>query len=181
MPSPLVHVWITPAMIAAQLDATRHGDHWRASCPAHGGENTSALAITEGTDADGHPMTLLHCFAHECDIAAICVGLGIQVAQLFCIQPAYAKTHRRSPRAHGIGIKQLRELQEATPDDIAQVMLLEMLRDDAGFLEECEPARQTMYRLLQSPRHRLRLFDGLTHLHLNPTILSARLRKEYGG
>src|SRR5262245_12363288 len=88
------HIWYTPAECAALLHAAKHGDHWRAPCPAHGGDNRQSLAIKEGRDRDGQPMTLLHCFAQQCTVADICQAMGIAVCNLFCTQPAYAKTTR---------------------------------------------------------------------------------------
>src|SRR5262245_23825648 len=93
------HTWVSPSTIAAMLEAVRHGDHWRAACPAHSGENPQSLSIREGRDKYGHPMTLLHCFAHECSIEDICRALGISVRHLFCIQPDYAKATQNLPRA----------------------------------------------------------------------------------
>jgi hypothetical protein len=58
-----------------------HGREYefRARCPAHDGDNPTALSV--GVGADGRAV--LWCFAHECDVEAITAALGLSVADLF--------------------------------------------------------------------------------------------------
>lgn len=175
------HVWYRPADIAAMLDGVQHGDKWRAVCPAHGGENQQALGIAQGTDRDGHPMTLLHCFAHACPVEDICAALGIAVRNLFCIHPTYAREHRNSPRARSPRIARLKAMQEPSPDAIAQIMLEEMIVSDPAFIQECAPARQKMWELAQaSHESRKRLTVALSAAGLLPTPFWNTLACEYG-
>ena len=46
---------------------------YRARCPAHGGDNKTALAIQEGEDG----KVLLHCHAHGCSYEEIVRALGL--------------------------------------------------------------------------------------------------------
>ena len=175
------HVWYTPADCAAMLDATPQGDRWRARCPAHGGDNRDALSIAQGRDAYGNPMTLLHCFAHECSIEDICAAMGLTVRNLFCLQPQYAKATRNQPRARSPRVEKLRHATTPyTPDEIAQLLLEEMIRSDPVWIEECVPARAMLWELAQkSPLAReaftgalrqaqipvMRFWDVLAHEH----------------
>jgi hypothetical protein len=59
--------------ILARLDEHRHGTKWRAACPAHWGDNPTALAIARG---DGQP--LLYCHAHGCSYQDILRALGLE-------------------------------------------------------------------------------------------------------
>lgn len=52
---------------------------WRAKCPAHSGDNPSALSIFE--TADGAVM--LRCHAHGCAVGDIAGAVGINLADLF--------------------------------------------------------------------------------------------------
>lgn len=160
------HVWYAPADIAAQLDARQHGTTWRAKCPAHGGDNPQSLLIKEGTDKHGHPCTVLKCFAHDCDIRDICAALGIELRQLFCIQPEYAKATKYAPRAKGPGIGRLSTLADPSQDDMAETMLIEIISSDPPFIRECAPARATFYRLAQEPARQARLCAALGTAHI---------------
>lgn len=183
MPAPPVHHWYGPAEIAALLDATPHGTHWRAACPAHGGGNRQALAIREGRDAAGHPMTLLHCFAHECTVADICAALGIDVRQLFCLEPAYSKATRHTPRAKSPGIARLKQQTvPATPDEMALIMLEEMIVSDPAFIQECAPARAKMWELAQaSPLARETFTKALREAQIPTAHFWAQLASEQKG
>jgi hypothetical protein len=64
-------------------------DRWRACCPAHGGNNPSALSIGVGDD----DVVLLKCF-HGCGVDEIAVALGLDLADLFA-KPANG--HGASP------------------------------------------------------------------------------------
>src|SRR5262245_47831331 len=120
------HRWYTPADCSSLLMGMRYGDHYRAPCPVHGGENTTALSIREGKDKYGHPCTLLHCFAHECDILDLCEAMGIELRNLFAINPVYARETRHAPRSRSPRIERLKAMEEPSPDEIAQIMLEEM-------------------------------------------------------
>jgi hypothetical protein len=169
-PIPTQHVWYSPADIAAMLDAAQYGGTWRAACPAHGGSNRTALGIAQGRDKDGNPMTLLHCFASECSVEDICAALGIQVKNLFCIHPTYAHATRHARRARSPRIHRLRTMpQAASPDEIAQILLEEMIMSDPAWIAECAPARKKMWELAQaSPNARALLTDALHTARLNP-------------
>ena len=107
-------------------------------------------------------MTLLHCFARDCPVEDICAAMGIEVKDLFCIHPAFAREHRHAPRARSPRIERLRTMHEPSPDEIAQVMLEEMIVSDPQWIEECAPARAKMWELAQaSPRARAQLSEAL--------------------
>ena len=115
MSVPVEHHWYTPAECAALLGGTPHGERFRAPCPVHGGSNPTALGIAQGRDRDGNPMTLLHCFAQDCPMEAICAAMGIEVKDLFVIHPDYARAHRHAPRARSPRIERLRTMPEPLP------------------------------------------------------------------
>ena len=163
------HIWYSPERVAEMLDATRHGKDWRAACPAHGGESPHALAITEGRDRYGNPMTLLYCFAHQCPIEEITRALGIDVRQLFSVHPDYVREHATKQRTRSPRIDRLRSMTHpGTQDDIALVMLEEMIVSDPAWIETCAPARAKMWELAQgSLLARSHLNDALEAAHIN--------------
>lgn len=175
------HIWHTSEDVARMLQAQKSATGWRAICPAHAGHNRTSLSITEGRDREGNPMTLLHCFAQECSIEAICEALSIHISQLFAIQPAYAKATRNAPRAKSPGIARLKQQPvPATPDEIAQIMLEEMIVSDPAFIQECVPARAKMWALAQaSPRAREALTRALQAAHLPSVQVWAQLADEH--
>lgn len=176
------HVWYRPEDIAAMLDGVKHGEKWRAACPAHGGENREALGIAEGRDREGNPMTLLHCFAHACPVEDICAALGIAVKQLFCIHPTYVREHRNMPRARSPRVARLKTMQGTNPDMIAQILLEEMIVSDPPFILACAPARQKMWELAQASHDaRARLTRALYDAGILPTPFWHTLTQEYGG
>ena len=167
-PVPREHIWFTPTQIAAILDGHQHGDHYRATCPAHGGDNPTSLSIREDRDKYGNPCTRLHCFAHGCSREEICAAMGIPVRCLFAIHPAYAKETRNHPRAKSQRIDRLKAMEEPSPDEIAQIMLEEMIVSDPEWIQTCEPARQKMWRLAQaSPKAQEAFTRALTLARLN--------------
>ena len=174
------HIWYTPAACAAMLEGISQGDHWRARCPAHGGENTQALTIREGKDRYGNPMTLLHCFAHQCSIEDMCAAMGIDVRTLFCIHPDYAKATRAAPRAGGPRIARLKALPApASADAIAQILLEEMIVSDPQFIQECVPARAKMLELATaSPAARESFTRALHEAKIYPAHFWETLRAE---
>ena len=107
-------------------------------------------------------MTLIHCFAHECPIDAICAALGITVANLFLTHPDYGETIQRQSRHQSRRLARLAtNPTPATRDEIAEVLLCEMIESDPPFIHECEGARRTLWRLGQEPARRARLFQAL--------------------
>jgi hypothetical protein len=171
-PAPVPHHWYTPAECASLLGGTPHGERFRAPCPVHGGSNPTALGIAQGRDRNGNPMTLLHCFARNCAVEDICAAMGIEVKDLFCIHPDYARATRHGPRARSPRIERLRHAaQPLTPDEIALVMLEEMIVSDPAWIQECEPARAKMWELAQaSPRARAQLSQSLKKAGCNPEL-----------
>src|SRR4029453_13644387 len=89
----------------------------------------------------------LHCFAHDCDIEDICAEMGIEVRNLYSIQPDYAKATKHVPRAKSPRIDKLKHMEQPTPDEIAQILLEEMIVSDPAFIHECAPARQKLWQL----------------------------------
>ena len=165
------HRWISPSECASLLDATQHGEAWRARCPAHAGDNASALSIREGRDSYGNPMTLLHCHAHQCTIQDICVALGIEVRELFCIHPDYARSTRNLPRAKSPRIARLRQsTRPYTADEIAQLLLEEMIVSDPAWIQTCEGARAKMWELAAASGQAREAFTRALRLATLPTL-----------
>ena len=179
---PPPHRWYTPADCAALLMAVPSGTGYRGPCPVHGGDSTDALHIFEGTDKYGHPKTVLYCHAHQCPRAAICAEMGIDVRNLYAIQPAYARETRHVPRAHSPRVKRLASVAEPTPDEIAQILLEEMIVSDPAFIQECTPARQKMWALARaSPRSKELLTSALHQAGLHPLHFWETLSREMEG
>ena len=176
-----VHTWHTPEELAERLGAQKYREGWRARCPAHGGDNPSALSIKRGTDKHGNPCTLLYCHSHQCDIRAICEALGLTLVSLFCIQPTYARVTRLQPRSHDPRIERLKfSRTPQSQDDLAQVMLESMIVSDPGFLAACPPARETMWRLAQEPARKPGLVKALIEAALPVRATLDALRAELG-
>ena len=180
-PSSSPHVWYTPADCSAMLLGMRHGDHYRAPCPLHPGNPTS-LSIREGKDRHGHPCTLMKCFAHDCAIEDICAAMGIELRNLFCVHPDYARANRHVPRAHSPRIDRLKTMEEPTPDEIAAILLEEMIVSDPAWIQECAPARQKMWELAQqSPRNRECFTQALRQVRINALRFWDTLAREQEG
>jgi hypothetical protein len=178
---PPEHRWFTPADCAALLSGVKHGDQWRAPCPVHGGESTDALSIRQVIDRYGNPKTSLHCFAHDCAIEDICAEMGIEVRQLYSIQPEYARATKHVPRAKSPRIERLKRMEDPTPDEIAQILLEEMIVSDPPFIQECAPARQKMWDLAEaSPKAKARLTQALRQTGLIPSAFWAELAWQMG-
>lgn len=180
-PVPDVHRWYTPADCAAMLLAVKHGDQWRAPCPVHGGESTDALSIRQRTDRYGNPATYLHCFAHHCHIEDICAAMGIELRNLFSIHPVYAEKTRHVPRAHSPRINRLKAMEEPTQDEIAQILLEEMIVSDPEWIQTCAPARQKMWELAQDSHVKRAFITALEAAHIVQRPFWETLRAEYGG
>ena len=177
MPNPSIHHWYSPAEIALQLDAHQHGATWRACCPVHGGENLTSLHITEGVARDGTPMTLLHCFAHQCPIDAICAALGIPIAGLWAIRP---DAPRRPYRASPLPIP-LRQKGDHTPfasDDIIETLLHDEIYADTAWFLTCPGARETCWRLGQDVQRKFRLSASMAAAGLRVAQQWADLARE---
>ena len=62
-----------------RLDGVRQcGDSYRAECPAHDGQNPTALKVSVGDDG----RLLLHCF-HGCSALDVVHALGLELSDLF--------------------------------------------------------------------------------------------------
>jgi hypothetical protein len=182
MTTPAEHRWYTPADCSALVLGVQHGRRYCAPCPACQSSRTDALSITEGTDRDGHPMTLLHCFAHQCPIEDICAAMGIEVRNLFAIHPDYARATRNAPRARSPRIDRLKSMQEPTPDELAQILLEEMIVSDPPFIQECLPARAKMWALAHaSPTRKEALTQCLYLAKLRPSQFWADLARDMEG
>ena len=173
------HVWYTPENCAAMLEGVKHGDHWRAQCPAHHGENRQSLIIREGRDRDGNPMTLLYCFAHQCSINDLCAAMGIDVRSLFCIHPEYARVTRSAARSRSPRIERLRRMDKVPPDELALIMLEDNIVNDPHWIDRCPPARVKMWELATaSPHARERLTRALREARIIPAQFWAQLKTE---
>ena len=165
-------------MIATLLQAISHDTTWRARCPAHQGENPTALSIALGHDRSGNPMTLLHCHAHQCPIEDICAALDIRVADLFAVVP---RSMPALPPRSTSRTTRLRTMQHpGSQDDIAQIMLEEMIVSDPVFLQECPPARETFWRLAQEPARKQALFRALREGKHDRNLVWKQLQHEFG-
>jgi hypothetical protein len=162
------------------LGGKPHGERFRAPCPVHGGDNPTALGIAQGRDRDGNPMTLLHCFAQDCSVEDICAAMGIEVKDLFCIHPTFARTHRHALRSRSPRIAQIRrQTNPLTPDEIAQVLLEEMIVSDPQWIQECAPARAKMWELSQASHKTRALFSHALHTAgLHPSTFWNALARE---
>jgi hypothetical protein len=182
LPLPSPHHWYTPAECAAMLGGEAHGDRFRAPCPAHRGSNPTALGIAQGRDRDGNPMTLLHCFANQCPVEDICAAMGLEVKDLFCIHPIFARDHRHVPRARSPRVSRLRTMQEPSPDDIAQILLEEMIVSDPPWIQACAPARAKLWELAQASHKTRALFSHALHIAgLRPSSFWDVLAREMEG
>jgi hypothetical protein len=147
----------------------QHGVTWRAPCPIHGGDSTTALRISEGRDRYGNPCTLIHCFARGCAIEDLCDYMGIHLRNLFSIHPDYARATQHVPRSRSPRIERLKAMQDATGDDVAQVLLEELIVSDPSFIQECEPARAKLWALAQaSPKAHEAFSRTLEQAKLSP-------------
>jgi hypothetical protein len=85
-------------LVLARLDGFKlreNGrDRWRACCPAHGGNNPTALSVGVGDDG----RVLLRCW-HGCSVDAVAAALGLELGDLFPPRPepagGYAPMRRR--------------------------------------------------------------------------------------
>jgi hypothetical protein len=176
------HIWYSPADCSAMLLGMKHGETYRAPCPACHSTRTDALGIRAGKDKYGNPMTLLYCFAHVCPVEDICAAMGIEVRNLFCIQPDYARETRNAPRARSPRIDRLKSMEEPTPDEIAQILLEEMIVSDPEWIQTCEPAREKMRELAQgSPKARAAFTQALRNAGLNAAVFWDGLLRQHGG
>lgn len=176
------HRWYTPAACAAMLLGVKHGDGYRAPCPICDSTRTDALSIRELPDRYGNPCTVFHCFAHGCHVLDICAVLGIELRNLFAIQPDYARATRHAPRSRSLRIVRLKAMEEPTPDEIAQILLEEMIVSDPPFIQECQPAREKMWELADaSPQCKEAFTRALQQAHVSPTPFWAALRRDMEG
>ena len=87
--------------------------------------------------------------------------------------PTFARANRHAPRSRSPRLERLRHAAgPLTPDEIAQVMLEEMIVSDPQWIEECAPARAKMWELAQaSPRARAQLSAGAQESRLQPGVV----------
>jgi hypothetical protein len=176
---PHAHIWFTPHQIAVILDGRQRGSQYRAKCPAHDGDNPESLSIREGKDKNNNPCTLLHCFAQGCKVEDICAAMGIPVRCLFAIQEEYGRATRDGLRAHSPRINRLKSLEEPSPDEIAQILLEEMIVSDPAWIQECTPAREKMWELAEaSPKARAALTRALREAGFRPTLFWEQLTQD---
>ena len=65
--------------LIGKLDGVkRHGDSYRAKCPAHDGKNRDVLAVAQGDDG----RVLIHCFA-ECTPAEVLAAVAVVASLLY--------------------------------------------------------------------------------------------------
>ena len=70
-------------------------------------------------------------------------------------------------------------MEEPTPDEIAQILLEEMIVSDPSWIQECAPARQKMWALAEaSPKAKEALTKALYHGHLSPKAFWQTLAAE---
>jgi hypothetical protein len=74
---------------------TQHGRSYRAACPAHGGDNPTALDISDGR---AHQV-VLHCHAHGCTYKTILRALGLWRPGPHRPPPPKPRPRRRKPPA----------------------------------------------------------------------------------
>jgi hypothetical protein len=176
------HIWYTPADCSALLLGMQQGGQYRAPCPVCQSSRTDALSIRQMPDKYGHPCTVFHCFAHGCDVRDICAALGIELRNLFSVHPDYARETRTAPRAKSPRIDRLKTMEEPTPEEIAQILLEEMIVSDPQWIQECTPARQKMWNLASaSPKAKEALTKALYEAHLSPRSFWQTLAVEMGG
>jgi hypothetical protein len=72
--------------------ATRSSAGYRAPCPAHGGDNPTALSITEGE----HGAVRLHCFSRDCTQESVLAAIGLTWAD--CFPESDQRRHRPRPK-----------------------------------------------------------------------------------
>ena len=173
------HIWTTPEAFVLLLDGvSKHGDHWRAKCPAHCGDNPSSLKIWQGTDRNGNAKTSLHCFAHGCKQEDICTAVGVPERNLYAVQEEYGRRPRGYQRSPWI--EAWRKGQEPDdPDITARMLLCEMIVSDPEFIQTCEPARQKMWELAQASVHARDMFTrALIQARLVPSTFWQKLEDE---
>jgi hypothetical protein len=65
--------------LLSRLEGVRqYGDSYRARCPAHGGQNPTALKVSLGDDG----RVLIHCF-HGCSALDVVHAVGLELSDLF--------------------------------------------------------------------------------------------------
>jgi transposase len=92
-------------MVAAAFEAVGgrrlHDGSYRGACIAHGGDNPSALSLSEGTDG----RALVYCFTRGCDWRDILAALGFERhkrgPQMPQQREAYARRQRTLARLDG--------------------------------------------------------------------------------
>ena len=173
------HHWITPEEFAELVGGEPHGKEWRSRCPAHESDNPTSLSIGLGHDRQGNPKTLLYCHAQHCTANDICTAVGVPLLQLFALQPDHAQTTRNAPRAKSSRIERLKTMPTPSQDDMAEIMLCEMIVNDADFLRECQDARETFWRLSHEHARKPRLLQALREAGKDVDQTMHGLREEF--
>lgn len=167
----MTRTYLDAAAVAALCaHAAPHGDHaYRAQCPVHNGDNPQSLHISQAQE-----KTLLHCFAHQCSVEAICAALGILPAQLF--REGRASAVPPAPRRQAPPAPVLSTLGGEAPvlaDDILLSLLLDSLSEDLSLLQVPE-AQQTLRKALDTPLKKAMIERKLRAMgHYPPTVYAA--------
>ena len=171
------HHWYTPADCALLIPGARqYGNSWRAPCPAHHGKKLN-LHLWEDTDPQGFRYTRLYCHSQHCDIRALCEALALEMSDLYELPRRYRDSMGRFPRAQSPRVARLKTMEEPTPDEVAQILLEEMIATGA---ELGELERQKVWTLAQaSPKARARFTKALEQAHNNPWVFWRRMHDEY--
>lgn len=85
---------------------------WRAKCPAHGGKNRYALAISESPEG----VVLLHCFVCEGGAGEIASAIGLDMSELFPPRTDHGKRIQKPYRRS--------EVLEALENDLRVVYIM---------------------------------------------------------
>jgi hypothetical protein len=78
-------------------------------------------------------------------------------------------------------VERLKALEEPSADEIAQIMLEEMIVSDPAWIQECAPARQKMWELAQASSESFRqLRKAVLQSGLEPNEFWQALEAEQG-
>lgn len=175
------HIFYSAETLAQRLGGRRAGRNtWRAKCPAHQGDNPTSLSITTRRTDDGYPITLLHCHAHDCRLEDICAALDIPLSGLWAVPPA--KMTRRplpsysSPRLHAFALRET----PGDADEIATLLLEEMIVSDPEWMATCREARTVLWQLSRDHERRMGFEQALIDAKLDPLVFWRTLAAEQG-
>ena len=135
-----------------KLDGVKQVAHgrWRAKCPAHDGENPSALSIGETSDG----VTLLKCFA-GCSVSDVVQAVGLELHDLFP-RVEWQTTGMRGARPRRPRVDWAAAIEACERDLIlVKIVLTQLARREPINDEDadaCQRAATRVYRLLQEAR-----------------------------